>query len=140
MKVLIQKWRTNTKRAFVFIPTATDTFAHINPSKLERVIDNLISNGLKFSAENKPIQVNMEQQKGDVVITVKDFGIGIPAKLQEYIFNQFSKAGRRGLQGEKSIGLGLHIAKKIIEQHHGQLLMSSIENEGTTFTIKLPLA
>ncbi len=140
LESVIQKWRTNTKRAFVFIPTATDTFAHINPSKLERVIDNLISNGLKFSAENKPIQVNMEQQKGDVVITVKDFGIGIPAKLQEYIFNQFSKAGRRGLQGEKSIGLGLHIAKKIIEQHHGQLLMSSIENEGTTFTIKLPLA
>lgn len=137
---IIQKWRINTKREFVFVPTETETFAHVNSSKLERVIDNLISNGLKFSAENTAIEVKMHQQKGNVIIAITDFGIGIPAKLQGYIFNQFSKAGRRGLQGEKSIGLGLHIAKKIIEQHHGQLLMSSKENEGTTFTIQLPIA
>ncbi|KQC01834.1 sensor histidine kinase KdpD [Pedobacter sp. Hv1] len=137
---IIQKWRANTKREFVFVPTTTEIFAQINSSKLERVIDNLISNGLKFSAENTPIEIKVNQLKSRIIITVTDFGIGIPAKLQEYIFNQFSKAGRRGLQGEKSIGLGLHIAKKIIEQHHGLLLMSSKENEGTTFTIQLPIA
>lgn len=137
---IIQKWRANTKREFVFVPTETETFAQINSSKLERVIDNLISNGLKFSAEDTPIEIRVNQFKSRIMITVTDFGIGIPAQLQAYIFNQFSKAGRRGLQGEKSIGLGLHIAKKIIEQHHGELLMSSKENEGTTFTIQLPLA
>lgn len=137
---IIQKWRSNNKREFIFTTNEEKIFAYVNPSKLERVIDNLISNGLKFSEENTPIRVKISQLKNKAIITVSDFGIGIPTQLQEYIFNQFSKAGRQGLQGEKSIGLGLHISKKIIEQHQGELLMDSKENKGTTFTIQLPLA
>ncbi len=137
---IIQKWRNNTKREFIFTGTEQKIFAYVNPSKLERVIDNLISNGLKFSEEDTPIRIKISELKNNAIINVSDFGIGIPAQLQEYIFNQFSKAGRQGLQGEKSIGLGLHISKKIIEQHQGQLLMDSQEHKGTTFTIQLPLA
>ena len=78
-------------------------------------------------------------KKPYAAITIKDDGIGIPEKLQPYIFNQFTKAGRKGLKGENSIGLGLHISKTIVEQHHGKLLVESKENEGTMFTILLPL-
>ncbi|MNR44512.1 Sensor protein kinase WalK [compost metagenome] len=71
---------------------------------------------------------------------IKDYGIGIPLDMQNYLFDQFSKAGRLGLMGEKSTGLGLHISYKVIEQHQGKLFVDSKENEGTTFTIQLPLA
>ncbi|MFA6277053.1 MAG: HAMP domain-containing sensor histidine kinase [Pedobacter sp.] len=137
---VIQKWKANTKREFLFIDNDIKADVYLNSSKLERVIDNLISNGLKFSSEDKPIEISLTEQKDKVGIVVRDFGIGIPEELKEHIFHQFSKAGRQGLQGEKSIGLGLHISKRIVEQHAGKLLIDSKENEGTTFTILLPVA
>jgi two-component system sensor histidine kinase VicK len=140
LKKVVQKWKANTKREFLFIDNDIEANVYLNSSKLERVIDNLISNGLKFSSEDKPIEISLTQQKEKVGVIVRDFGIGIPEELKEHIFHQFSKAGRQGLLGEKSIGLGLHISKRIVEQHAGKLLIDSKENEGTAFTILLPLA
>lgn len=136
---IIQKWK-NSKREVLLVNHNIQATVLLNASKFERVMDNLISNAIKFSPEDQPIEIGVTQQKDKLNITVKDYGIGIPKELQSLIFNQFSKAGRKGLQGEKSIGLGLHISKKIVEQHNGTLNMSSQENEGTVFTIVLPIA
>lgn len=136
---IISKWEANTTRKIEFKQEHDDLNMHINASKLERVIDNLISNAFKFSSSDKPISIDVSTLKNKVFIKVKDFGIGIPLDLQAHVFDQFSKASRKGLMGEKSIGLGLHISHKIIEQHRGELSVSSTENEGTTFTIQLPL-
>ena len=135
---VIDKWKINSKRKIILngIP---NLYVNIDVSKFERVMDNLISNGLKFSRENEAIEINLKHHGDKICIVVKDYGIGIPENMQELVFNQFSTAGRKGLNGENSIGLGLHISKKIIEQHHGKLLMKSKENEGTTFTILLPI-
>lgn len=137
---IIEKWTVNTKRKIQFINHSSESYTYINPSKLERVIDNLINNSIKFSESNQPIHINLAKTSNEICIKIQDFGIGIPKELQENIFEQFSKAGRTGLKGEKSTGLGLHISKKIIEEHQGRLLMSSEENNGTTFDIILPLA
>ncbi|RZK55221.1 MAG: HAMP domain-containing histidine kinase [Pedobacter sp.] len=137
---IIARWRTNSKREILFTAEPERIATAINSSKLERVIDNLISNALKFSPANKPIEIALNLHHTNVCIVVKDNGIGIPEDLQKHIFKQFSKAGRKGLQGEKSVGLGLHISKRIIERHKGRLLMQSEENEGTAFTILLPLS
>ncbi|RZK35808.1 MAG: HAMP domain-containing histidine kinase [Pedobacter sp.] len=137
---IIARWRTNSKREILFTAEPERIATAINSSKLERVIDNLISNALKFSPTNKPIEIALNLHHTNVCIVVKDNGIGIPADLQKHIFKQFSKAGRKGLLGEKSVGLGLHISKRIIERHKGRLLMQSKENEGTSFTILLPLS
>lgn len=136
---LLAKWNANTDREIRLAMGNEDISLKANPVKLERAIDNLISNGLKFSDSDKPIDIKIFKKESEVVIVVSDFGIGIPFDLQSHIFDQFSIAGRQGLQGEKSVGLGLHISHKIIEQHKGTLLMESVENEGTTFTIALPL-
>jgi two-component system sensor histidine kinase VicK len=136
---IIHKWEANTARKIEFSQDNEDLNMQANASKLERVIDNLISNAFKFSSSDKPINIAVSKLKNNVLIKVKDFGIGIPVDLQAHVFDQFSKASRKGLLGEKSIGLGLHISHKIIEQHHGELSVSSAENEGTTFTIQLPL-
>ena len=137
---IIEKWVVNTKRKINLINHSSESYTNINPSKLERVIDNLISNSIKFSENHQPINISLTKSENEVCIQIQDFGIGIPKELQENIFDQFSKAGRIGLQGEKSTGLGLHISKKIIEEHQGRLLMSSEENKGTSFDIWLPQA
>lgn len=135
-----KKWVANSKRVILFTDNSKNSFVSITPSKLERVIDNLISNGIKFSENDKPIEIFLANLTNEVSIKIKDNGIGIPKELRENIFDQFSKSGREGLNGEKSTGLGLHISKKIIEEHGGQLLMNSEVNKGTTFEIILPLA
>ncbi|RZL29830.1 MAG: HAMP domain-containing histidine kinase [Pedobacter sp.] len=138
IKPIIEKWRLNSARKIV-LTTSQETYVKINYSKLERVIDNLISNALKFSDADKPIEVELLKRSQHLCIIVTDYGIGIPVAMQASVFNQFSKFGRTGLKGEKSLGLGLHISKKIVEQHGGKLLIKSEENKGTTFTILLPL-
>lgn len=135
---IVDKWRKNSSRKILLEATEVDVIAHINYSKLERAMDNIISNGLKFSNTDMPLDISVGKRNDNICIVIKDYGIGIPDKLLKYIFNQFTQAGRRGLKGEKSVGLGLHISKKIIEQHNGKLILSSIENQGSTFTILLP--
>lgn len=135
-----QKWLVNTKRNIELTDCSKKNMVSINPSKLERVIDNLISNSIKFSKDDQPITIALSNTANEVCIKIEDFGIGIPKNLQNNVFDQFSASGREGLKGEKSTGLGLHISKKIVEEHQGQLLMTSEENKGTTFTITLPLA
>lgn len=140
MDNICSNWQRNlnNERKIVFNAPKHALVAAVNPSKLTRVIDNLIGNGLKFSKSSTPINIEVSSADNSCIIRITDFGIGIPSDLQQLLFDQFSKAGRPGLMGEKSIGLGLHISKQIIEQHGGSLTVSSKENEGTTFQIALP--
>ncbi len=135
----VEKWKTNTKRELILDVENPKILAHANASKLERVLDNLISNAIKFSPDDKKIFISLRKIAKHVEIKVKDDGIGIPTELISYIFQQFSQAGRNGLHGEKSIGLGLHISQKIIQQHGGNLLVESEVDKGTTFTVQFPL-
>jgi len=140
MDNICSNWQKNlnNERKIVFNAPKEELLAAVNASKLTRVIDNLIGNGLKFSKSSTPINIEVTSADNTCIIRITDFGIGIPSNLQQLLFDQFSKAGRPGLKGEKSIGLGLHISKQIIEQHGGSLTVSSKENEGTTFQIALP--
>lgn len=140
LQQIINTWETNTARKILFTQDNEDLTLLINPSKIERVIDNLISNAIKFSPTGTPIEIDASSNENTVLIKIRDYGIGIPEDMQAHIFDQFSKAGRLGLNGEKSIGLGLHISHKIIAQHQGKLLVNTKEHEGTTFIIQLPLA
>lgn len=134
-----KKWQVNSGRKIILQEGTEDVFVKINPSKLQRVTDNLIYNGLKFSKRDTPIEIALSQNNKYVNIAIKDYGIGIPKHLLSQLFDQFSKAGRTGLNGEQSTGLGLHISRKIIEQYGGKLNVSSKENVGSTFVITLPI-
>ena len=139
LATIVKKWSTNSERELVLEVGEQEIFVHANASKLERVLDNLISNAIKFSADDKTIHINLTKIAKRIEIRVKDNGIGIPKALVPYIFQQFSQAGRNGLHGEQSIGLGLHISEKIMQQHGGELRVESEENSGTTFTVVFPL-
>lgn len=113
--------------------------ALINPDIFSRAIENLISNAIKFSQENKSINIITLSINNTLSIRIIDEGIGIKRELLPSIFEKFSKnSRRRGTQGEPSNGLGLSIVKNIIDLHKGTISVDSIENKGTTFLIELP--
>lgn len=112
----------------------------INEKEFIRVIYNLISNATKFTPSGGSIKIETKHvTDNEVSIEISDSGIGISKELLPIIFDKFSKAGRRGVDGEKSTGLGMWIVKHIVGLHGGEISVMSQENKGTTFTILLPV-
>jgi two-component system, OmpR family, sensor histidine kinase VicK len=106
--------------------------------KFFQVVHNLLSNAIKFTKTNGRVTIEVRDNGHQFVTTVRDNGIGIPDFLQPHIFKKNTPAGRPGLRGEKSIGMGLYIVKKLVDLMKGQLSFESKEGEGTTFHVTLP--
>ena len=97
---------------------------------------NLISNAIKYSPENKCIEILLEVKKSKVICNIKDGGLGIPESEQKNIFSLFFRA--RNVETIQGTGLGLAIVKKYMELIGGKIYFTSIENEGSVFTIEFP--
>ena len=111
----------------------------VYPNRLQRVLDNLLSNALKFTPQGGEVSVNLHCSETHWVLEVKDSGIGIPKELQPDLFKKFNKKIRRkGLNGEKSTGLGMSIVKEIAEQHQGEVSLKTAKWKGTRITITIP--
>ena len=108
--------------------------------QLYQTLANIIGNAIKYSGENGQVTVSVEKKDNVARITVTDNGIGIPEKDQRRIFDPFYRAGNVFGKGMEGVGLGLYLCRRVVERHHGRILMDSREGEGTTFTIELPLA
>ncbi len=112
----------------------------LNKQEFQRVISNLFSNAIKFTPSGGEITIAAGLfDDGRVAIKISDSGIGISADLLPIIFDKFSKARRKGIEGEKSTGLGMWIVKHIVKLHGGEISVESAEDKGTTFTITLPV-
>ena len=110
--------------------------ASFDRTRLRHVVDNVVGNALKYS--KGPVTVTVEAGPDEVTVVVADGGIGIPAKDLETIFARFGRARNARLSGIAGSGVGLYIAKKIVEVHGGRLEVASTENEGSSFRIVLP--
>jgi signal transduction histidine kinase len=104
--------------------------------RIEQLITNLISNGLKYGA-GKPIEVTVRQHAGAAFLTVADHGIGIPPEKVPFIFGKFERAVPVRHYG--GLGLGLFIARQIVDSHGGTIRVTSEPGKGSTFTVELPL-
>jgi signal transduction histidine kinase len=111
----------------------------VDSDRFMQVLDNLVTNAIKFSYPNTTVTISTRKINDNVEISVADQGQGIPEDEISKIFKEFSKTSVRPTAGEKSTGLGLAIAKKIIEAHHGTISVASEVGKGTTFIITLPL-
>jgi len=107
--------------------------------KIEQVLNNLINNAVKFTPENKNIDVSLDKDGKQAIIIVRDQGVGIPAELKDRLFSPYEKARPRHSEFTDSSGLGLAIAKKIVECHGGRIWFESKENEGSSFFLHLPI-
>ncbi|MEZ7839293.1 MAG: PAS domain-containing sensor histidine kinase [Flavobacteriales bacterium] len=103
-----------------------------------QIMTNLISNAIKFNNKNGLVSVSVSQEDNQVLILVKDSGIGIPKEMQQEVFESFTNYGRAGSFGEKSTGLGLSITKRLVALHNGELSIVSEQTTGTTMKVRLP--
>jgi two-component system sensor histidine kinase VicK len=126
------------KKNFEFHYSSDQIFAEIDETKFAQVINNLISNALKFTPDGGTISLDLKETDEGVRIMVSDTGIGIPEEYRKTLFDKFSKARRPGLRGEPSVGLGMSIIKTIVDWHHGKIWFESKVNSGTTFYIEIP--
>ena len=130
----------NGQQLFVKI-VEQDLYVRMNRDAFGRAIGNLISNSIKFTESEGEIHIRvMREGEHNVIIKVSDQGIGIPEEIRTHLFDRFSKAGRNGLRGETSFGLGLYISNVIIKLHGGNITLDTEQSVGTTFIIRLPLA
>jgi signal transduction histidine kinase len=110
----------------------------VNKVRFSRVIDNLVTNAVKYTPQGGAVTVDIDEQAHSALVCVRDTGIGIPEVLRKHLFEPFTTSGRAGTAQETSTGLGLSIAKEIVEAHGGRIWFESEEKKGTSFYVKLP--
>jgi signal transduction histidine kinase len=107
--------------------------------RLAQVLDNLVSNALKFTPEGGKVEVRTRSDGDHVTLEVEDTGIGIPAADQPRLFERFFRSSVADDRAIPGTGLGLAIVKAIVEAHEGRISIESREGEGTTFRVELPI-
>jgi signal transduction histidine kinase len=111
----------------------------VDPSKIEQVINNLLSNAVNYSKPNTTVDIRLELSESELVISVKDEGPGIPGNELDKLFRPFERTTVRTSNGEKSSGLGLAIARKIVLGHRGRIWLESEVGKGSVFYVALPI-
>lgn len=111
----------------------------IDQDKMTQVLDNIISNAIKYSPEGGAVEFGCTKQKNQLHVTIKDSGLGIAYDKLDKIFERFYRTDSARTRKLGGTGLGLAITKEIIEAHYGNIWATSIEGKGTTIHFKLPL-
>jgi signal transduction histidine kinase len=139
-----------TDRCQIFQPQAKEKFINLvveidpsipsfsfDPIHIGQVINNLISNSLKFTTSGGTVKITAKPAIGSIVISVADTGAGIPKDKQRFLFSKFTQLSAGG--GNAGTGLGLYIVKGVVEAHGGTISLDSEEGRGTTITFNLPI-
>lgn len=111
----------------------------VDPQKIQYVFENLFLNAIHYTPRGEPIFINIKSTDDEVIVSVKDAGIGIPEDEQDKIFSKFFRATNAQKTEHEGNGLGLFIIKNIIEKHAGKVWFESKENVGSTFYTSLPI-
>jgi len=112
----------------------------VDPSKLRRVLQNLLENAIKYSPDGGPVVVRVDVENDRVRLTVRDEGLGIPRPEQERIFEKFYRADPQLARGVGGSGLGLYICRELVQRMGGEIGVESEPGRGSTFTVELPPA
>jgi len=120
---------------------APDTLPNVltDPDKISITIQNLVDNAIKYTKEKGEVKVTLVSDKDFVTIAIKDKGVGIPDSQQKHIFKKFFRSDNIMKNQTVGTGLGLFIARSIVEGNKGKIWFESKEGEGTTFFFTLPI-
>ena len=121
-------------------PCSKNDLVQGNEESLEQVFSNLIVNAIRYNTPNGKVTVSVRENADYIAVDVRDTGIGIAKEHIPFLFDQFFRVKRGEQQKVKGSGLGLSIAKKIVEAHGGSITISSELGQGSTFTVLLPKA
>ncbi len=138
--LLLDRYRMLAPKHVFEVNLAKDLPATVpaDRDKLEQVLENLLSNAVKYSPEGSLITIHAEKRDGYCQIVVADRGIGMTCEQSERVFDKFYRADFSNTSA-KGIGLGMSIAKQIVEQHGGSIWLKSVPGGGTRVTFSLPL-
>lgn len=120
----------------VHVP-AEPALVRCDPARMEQAMNNLVSNAIKYSPNGGTIVVSAERKGDDVILEVRDHGLGISPEDQQHLFEPFRRGGERGA-AIPGVGLGLSATRSIVEAHGGQIAVKSTLGRGSVFTIRLP--
>jgi len=118
---------------------ALKTTVLVNDVHFTNVLVNVLENAVKYSPEKPMIEVSTENVKNFIIVKVKDNGLGISKAAQKKIFDKFYREHTGDIHNVKGHGLGLAYVKRIVDDHHGEVMVESEKGKGSTFIIKLPL-
>jgi two-component system sensor histidine kinase BaeS len=122
----------------ITVRAAPEVVAYVDPTRLHQIVDNLVSNALRYVQHNGRIDVTAEQHDDAVHIVVRDNGSGISETDLPHIFDRFWRAEKSRNRNTGGSGLGLAIVRQLVHAHHGTVTVTSRQLHGTTFTIRLP--
>jgi signal transduction histidine kinase len=117
----------------------SDIVAMFDPTQIRRVMDNLISNAIKYTPRGGTIEVNVEQEDDEMVIRIVDTGSGIAKEDLPHVFDRFYRVKNGAKIDQEGTGLGLSIVKSIVEQHGGKIWVASEPEKGSIFSFTLPI-
>jgi two-component system sensor histidine kinase VicK len=138
LRVLIEKLgEINKDKKFVLHTSLHSLSISSDPVKFFQILHNVLSNAIKFTEADSEIVVQVHELDGNFQVSVKDTGVGIPEHLKPLLFKG-RVAGRTGLKGERSFGMGLSITSQLVELMKGKIWFESEQDKGSTFFIQLP--
>lgn len=142
MKEIMGKFQPSAQTAQINLQCNIDPEKmHITTdlSQLKIATENLIENGIRYTAAGGSVDINVVQKNGDMTVRVKDSGIGIPQKDQKFLFQKFFRTDKARTHQPQGTGLGLYITKTIVKTLGGAIGFESQENKGSTFWFTLPV-
>ena len=133
------RFRPQTDKHFIVVDFPPDfPLVHGDPRRLEQVLANLVSNAIKYSPHGGTIRISGRATPREVIVTVTDEGIGIPPEEQERIFERFYRASAARARQTPGTGLGLYLARAIVEAHGGRIWVESAPGRGAAFSFAIP--
>jgi PAS domain S-box-containing protein len=136
--VVAPAWETRDLKVRLELPEEPLPFLG-DRDMIERVVVNLVGNAAKYTPDGGQVEVWLRRGDDHALLDVRDSGIGIPAGEQHRIFTRFFRSSSAQRQAIPGSGLGLSIARAVVEKHGGSIELDSAEGEGTTFRVRLPL-
>jgi signal transduction histidine kinase len=129
---------TTERHTFTVQVETAPCVVQADPQRTQQVVMNLLSNAIKYSPDGGSIQVHVVSAPDRIVLDVTDVGMGIPASQQSRIFGRFMRAENARRQGIPGTGLGLYLSRELIEQMGGHMWFTSVEGQGSTFSLAFP--
>ncbi|MEZ4700702.1 MAG: ATP-binding protein [Rhodothermales bacterium] len=127
------------KQIDIHFARASSVAVEVDVDAIMRVVDNLVSNAVKYSPPGSQVWVGLEHENNGAILRVRDEGPGLTQEDLDRVFGKGQQLSAKPTGGEHSTGLGLYIVKQLIEQHEGEVGVESVAGEGATFWFRLPV-
>lgn len=139
VKETVEMFQYTTSSHAITIHGRTTTIIYADKERLRQVFSNLLINAIKYSPNAGSIIVRIREERKNIIVSVQDFGPGVPKEVQNRIFERFFRVNNKKEYSIKGLGLGLYIALEIIKAHKGKLWIESTEGKGAIFSFSLPI-